>query len=73
MTSPANTRRILEQVLHAALRGAAHLAVIHPELVFKRRDQNLGIGIGKRIVRYQETVHVVAVVMRDQIGTAEIL
>jgi len=59
---------VLEQVFHAALRRAAHLSVIHPELVFSRRHQNLGIGKRERIVRLQQAVHVVAVVVRDDDG-----
>ena len=57
-----------EQLLDAAFGGTTHLAVIHPELVFRRRHQNLGVGKGERIVRLQQTVHVIAVVVRNDDG-----
>ena len=44
---------VLEQVLHAALGRAAHLAVVHPEFVLRRRHQDLGIGEGERVVGLQ--------------------
>jgi hypothetical protein len=40
--------------------------------VFSRRHQNLGIGKGERIVRLQQAVHVVAVVVRDQSASLQI-
>jgi hypothetical protein len=51
--------------LQAAGTCAAHFSVIHPEGVFGRRHQYFGIGISERVVVHQQTVDVIAVIVRD--------
>ena len=59
---------VLEQTFHAPLGRAAHLAVVHPELVLARRHQNFGVGEGQRTVGLQQAVDVIAVIVRDDDG-----
>jgi hypothetical protein len=51
---------VLEQIPHAPGRGAAHLAVVHPERPFRMRHEDLGIREGRLAVGREKAVHVVA-------------
>ncbi len=56
---------VLEQVFHAALGGAAHLAVVHPELPFRRRHQHFRVWESELVALVDQAIHVIAVEMRD--------
>ena len=45
---------VLEEPFHAALRRAAHLTVVHPELVLVRRNENLRVREGERVVGLEQ-------------------
>src|SRR6516165_4074581 len=57
---------VLEQTLHAARGGAAHLAVVHPELVLSRRNQDFRVRECRLVIGAEQAIHMVRVVMRDQ-------
>ena len=59
---------VLEHGLHAALRRPAHFAVVHEELVLGRRHQDLRVREGERLVRPQQTIDEIAVIVRDDHG-----
>src|SRR5262249_14542188 len=59
---------VLEQTLHVARGGAAHLAVVHPELVLGRRNQNFRIRECRLVIGAEQAIHMVRVVMRDDDG-----
>src|SRR3984893_2602647 len=55
----------LKQLRHSSRRGTGHLAVIHPEIPFRRRHDDPGTWKRRTSFRRHEPRHVVAVKMRD--------
>ena len=56
---------VVEELGHAALGRAAHLAVVHPELPFAVGHLDLGIRERRRVVGGEQPVHVIGVEVRD--------
>src|SRR5436190_22772005 len=60
-----NPAVVLEQAFHTSLRRAAHLTIVHPELMFDRWYKDFGIREGWFAVDPKEAIHVVLMIMRD--------
>src|SRR3982075_4016382 len=58
----------LEHGLHAPLRRPAHLTVVHEELVLGCRHQDFRVREGERLVRLEQTVDVISMVVGDDNG-----
>src|SRR4051794_40828925 len=59
---------VFEQPLHTTLRSAVHLPVVHPKLVLDCWDLDLRIREAGLALTVEQTVDVVAVVVRDNDG-----